>query len=472
MNHRTEILPGVYLTAVQSDKFKTGCFSLNLLRPMKKEEAAANALIPSVLLRGSETCPDIASISAKLDELYGASVGTLVRKKGEVQLVGFYCDYVQDEYVDEPVFAPLMAFLAELLLNPRLENGAFPEAVVDSEKLNLENAMLSRINDKRTYAASQLIRTMCAGQPYGIPRIGEPEDLKNITAKSLYAHYRDLLATSRVELFYMGSLSPAAVTKVLQAALAELPRAEVFVPVGTTPAPQARPVQEKTERLDVTQGKLSLGFFTDITAKDPRYPALVLAATVFGGGATSKLFTNVREKMSLCYYASASFEKFKGVLSVSSGVEFSKLETAKTEILRQMEACKAGDITDDELESARGYLVSDLKIAMDSPGRLDDYYMGQILLEQDGTMQDLASAIARVTKQEAAEAIQALRLDTIYALEGVTAGYERISRSSASTILKKGSRTAFLSASWKSRALPSGTRSSRQTTAQLTRSSS
>ena len=421
MNHRTEILPGVYLTAVQSDKFKTGCFSLNLLRPMKKEEAAANALIPSVLLRGSESCPDIASISAKLDELYGASVGTLVRKKGEVQLVGFYCDYVQDEYVDEPVFAPLMAFLAELLLNPRLENGAFPEAVVDSEKLNLENAMLSRINDKRTYAASQLIRTMCAGQPYGIPRIGEPEDLKNITAKSLYAHYRDLLATSRVELFYMGSLSPEAVTKVLQTVLAELPRAEVFVPVGTTPAPAARPVQEKTERLDVTQGKLSLGFFTDITAKDPRYPALVLAATVFGGGATSKLFTNVREEMSLCYYASASFEKFKGVLSVSSGVEFSKLETAKTEILRQLEACKAGDITDDELESARGYLVSDLKIAMDSPGRLDDYYMGQILLEQDGTMQDLASAIARVTKQEAADAIQALRLDTIYALEGVTA---------------------------------------------------
>ena len=420
MNHRTEILPGVYLTAVQSDKFKTGCFSLNLLRPMKKEEAAANALIPSVLLRGSETCPDIASISAKLDELYGASVGTLVRKKGEVQLVGFYCDYVQDEYVDEPVFAPLMAFLAELLLNPRLENGAFPEAVVDSEKLNLENAMLSRINDKRTYAASQLIRTMCAGQPYGIPRIGEPDDLKNITAKSLYAHYRDLLATSRVELFYMGSLSPEAVTKVLQTVLADLPRAEAFVPVGTTPAPQARPVQEKTERLDVTQGKLSLGFFTDITAKDPRYPALVLAATVFGGGATSKLFTNVREKMSLCYYASASFEKFKGVLSVSSGVEFSKLETAKTEILRQLEACKAGDITDDELESARGYLVSDLKIAMDSPGRLDDYYMGQILLEQDGTMEDLASAIARVTKQEAADAIQALRLDTIYALEGVT----------------------------------------------------
>ena len=421
MNHRTQILPGVYLTAVQSDKFKTGCFSLNFLRPMKKEEAAANALLPSVLLRGSERHPDIASISAKLDDLYGASIGTLIRKKGEVQMVGFYCDYVQDEYVQDSVFAPVMAFLAELLFTPRLENGAFAEAVVESEKQNLLNAMLSRINDKRTYANSQLIRTMCKDQPYGISRIGEPEDLASITEKTLYEHYRTLLAQSRVELFYMGSLAPDAVAAVLKKTLAALPRAEQFIPVGTTPVPAARPVQEKEENLDVTQGKLSLGFFTDITAKDPRYPALVLAATVFGGGATSKLFTIVREQMSLCYYASASYEKFKGVLTVSSGVEFSKLETAKQEILRQLDACQKGEITEEELESARGYLISDLKIAMDSPGRLDDYYMGQILLEQDGTMEDLAGKIARVTKEEAAQAANALRLDTIYELKGVQA---------------------------------------------------
>lgn len=421
MNHRTEILPGVYLTAVQSDKFKTGCFSLNFLRPMCRTEAAANALIPSVLLRGSENHPDIASISARLDELYGASIGTLIRKKGEVQLTGFYCDYVQDEYVEDAVFAPVMEFLAELLLKPRLENGAFSAAVFESEKLNLLNAMQARINDKRSYANSQLIRTMCEGQSFGLSRIGEPEDLDGLTARSLYDHYRTLLETSRAELFYMGSLAPEKVAAVLQKTFSGLPRAKSFASVGTTPIPAPRPVTEKTEVLDVTQGKLSLGFFTDITAKDPRYPALVLAATVFGGGATSKLFLNVREQMSLCYYASASYEKFKGVLTVASGVEFSKLETAKTEILRQLDACKNGDITEEELESARGYLVSDLKIAMDSPGRLDDYYMGQILLGQTGTMKDLAEKIAHVTKQEAADAAKTLRLDTIYALKGVTA---------------------------------------------------
>ena len=171
MNNRTRILPGVYLTAVQSDKFKTGCFSINFLRPMKKEEAAANALIPSVLLRGSEDHPDIASISARLDELYGASIGTLIRKKGEVQLVGFYCDYVQDEFVGEAVFEPVMEFLAELLLRPRKTDGVFDEAVVKSEKQNLANAIAARINDKRSYAMSQLLRTMCKDQPYGIARI-------------------------------------------------------------------------------------------------------------------------------------------------------------------------------------------------------------------------------------------------------------------------------------------------------------
>ena len=96
MNDRIEILPDVFLTSVQTDKFKTGCFSINFLRPMARSEASQNALIPSVLLRGSERYPDICSISARLDELYGASVGTLVRKKGEVQLVGLFADFIED----------------------------------------------------------------------------------------------------------------------------------------------------------------------------------------------------------------------------------------------------------------------------------------------------------------------------------------------------------------------------------------
>ena len=420
MDNRIEILPDVFLTSVQTDKFKTGCFSVNLLRPMRREEASANALIPSVLLRGSERWPDIRAISARLDELYGASVGTLVRKKGEMQMTGFFADYIEDALAGEPVFSEVLDFVSHTLLHPKLENGCFRADVVRSEKRNLANAIESRINNKRSYAVSQLLGTMCAGEAYGIARLGELEDVEREDERSLFAHYNEILAHSRVEIFYMGRKTAADAAEAFREALKELPRG-VCMAVGTSVVERAEAVREKVETMDVAQGKLAIGLRTGCTAADEGYPALLMMNAIFGGGATSKLFTKVREEMSLCYYASASFEKFKGVLSVSSGVEFSKLETAKTEILRQLEACKAGDITDDVLESARGYLVSDLKIAMDSPGRLDDYYMGQILLEQDGTMEDLASAIARVTKQEAADAIQALRLDTIYALEGVTA---------------------------------------------------
>ena len=181
MERRIEILPGVTLTAVQTEKFKTGCFSINFLRPLRREEAAANALIPSVLLRGSERCPDLRSIAARLDELYGASAGTLVRKKGEVQMTGFYADFIEDALAGEPVFAPMLDFIGELLLRPRLEDGCFVRDYVESEKRNLANAIVSRVNDKRTYATSRLIRIMCAGEAYAVPRLGELEDVEAIT---------------------------------------------------------------------------------------------------------------------------------------------------------------------------------------------------------------------------------------------------------------------------------------------------
>ena len=219
----------------------------------------------------------------------------------------------------------------------------------------------------------------------------------------------------------MGSLAPEQVADVLRQTLQALPRAGQVVPVGTTPAPAARPVQEKTERLDVTQGKLSLGFFTDITANDPRYPALVLAATVFGGGATSKLFTKVREEMSLCYYAGSSVEKFKGVMFVSSGIETANYETAKKEILNQLEQCRAGNISDYEFDSAKRYILSELKSAADSPGRLDDFYIGNAAAGLDGTLDALAKKIEGITKQEVAAAAKRLTLDTIYFLKGAEA---------------------------------------------------
>jgi predicted Zn-dependent peptidase len=420
MKYRTQILPNVFLTSVQTDKFKTGCFSLNLLRPLCRGEASANALIPSVLLRGSKQYPDIRSISARLDELYGASMGTLIRKKGEVQFVGFFADYLEDELAHEPVFSQMADFVAEILFHPVLEDGVFGKDATEGEKWNLANTIESRINDKRSYSISQLLKTMCRDEIYGIPRLGDLEDLETISETSLYRSYRRILETSQIEIFYMGRTSPETAAEKFREVLRELPRGDI-VPVGTNFIPAAADVREVTESLDVTQGKLSLGFRTGCTVRDPEYPALVVMSTIYGGGITSKLFQKVREEQSLCYYASSSVEKFKGVMVVSSGIEFSDYEKAKTEILRQLDECRQGHITQEEFDSAKRYLLSDLKTGLDSPGRLDDFYMGQIMEGLDGTMEELAARIEAVTMDETVAAAKRVSLDTVYFLRGTEA---------------------------------------------------
>ena len=420
MEQRMEILPGVFLTAVQTEKFKTGCCSVNLLRPMAREEAAANALVPSVLLRATAQHPDIRSISAHLDELYGASLGPLVRKKGEVQTTGFFANFIEDRFADAPVFRQTAEFLGEVLLEPALQNGAFLPDVVSGERLNLENTIAARINDKRTWATSELLRVMCAGEAYGVPRLGELEDVRALDEKNLYAHYRALLTHSQVEIFYMGSHTPDAAAEAFREALRDLPRGEL-TPCGTVVVPKADAVRKEERALDVTQGKLVLGFRTGCTLTDPAFPALLMMNAIYGGGITSKLFMKVREELSLCYYAMSTLEKFKGVMLVSSGIDCAQRDVAQAEILRQLDAVRAGDISDYEFESARRYLRSSLSTGMDSPGRLDDFYIGQLIAGQPDTMQALSERIARVTKDDVAAAARRVSLDTVFFLKGVQA---------------------------------------------------
>lgn len=421
MINRMQILPGVFLTAVQTNKFKTGFFSLNFLRPLCREEAAANALLPSVLLRGSEKYPDIPSIAEALDEMYGASMGVLIRKKGEVQMTGFFADFIEDRFAEEPVFAPMMDFVSQILLHPALESGVFRKEYFEGEKRNLLNAMEARINDKRTYANSCMLNVMCEDEPYAILRMGTEEELKALDETALYAQYRRVLAESRAELFYMGARAPEEAAEIIRNAFAQLPRAASFEPVDTIVIPAAKEIKNAEKHMDVTQGKIAIGLRTGCTVHDADYPALILMNTIFGGGMTSKLFLKVREEQSLCYYASSAVDKYKGVMLVYSGVEFDKLEVTKDEILRQLEECKAGNITEEELESARRYILSDLKTALDSPGRLDDFYLGQAMIGAESTLEDLAAAVSAVTSAQVQAAANRLTLDTIFYLKGAEA---------------------------------------------------
>ncbi len=416
---RIALMPGVYLTAIRTDKFKTNCLSVSLLRPLCQEEAAMNSLLPDVLLRGCGMCPDMGEISAWLDERYGAGIQTTVRKKGEVQALGFFLDYIDETFASpgEHLTEDICNLLGSFLLDPVLENGVFRRDFVAGEKINQINAIESQINDKRTYASIRLREEMFRDEAYGISKNGTVKEVEAITAENLYAHYRKVLETSRIELIYTGRLSADTLKGYLLPALRDLPRGEI-TPVGTEKGPVPAASREVTETMDVTQGKLVMGFRTGITAGEPDYPALLMLNGVYGGGLTSKLFMNVREKLSLCYYASSGLDKFKGVMVVASGVDMDKYEIARKEIMLQLEACRNGDISEAELESTRSYLISSLLSSGDSPYNLDDFYLGQIIGGFEDTPETIAESLRHVTIPQMRSAAEKLRLDTVYFLKG------------------------------------------------------
>ena len=418
---RTELLPGVYLTAVHTMKFKSSYMGIQLLTPLREEHAAANAMIPTVLRRGTERCPDMESLSAALDELYGGAVEPIVRKKGETQCVGFVASFLDDAYVPDgtPILECAAALLGEMLLTPARENGGFVSAYVERERANLVDRIRAQVNDKRQYAVLRLVQLMCQGEPYGVDRLGSEAKAAAITGEELWARYQALLSGARVELYFSGSAPFARVEAAFRGALAGLKgrTADTVSVCRNTLGGGVENPRSFEDALDVTQGKLAMGLRTDIKVTDAEYPALMLFNAVFGGTTTSKLFLNVREKLSLCYYASSQVEKFKGLMLVSSGVEFDKREDAQNEILAQLEKCRRGEMEPWELEAARRSSVSGLRSLLDSQGRMEDFWLGLAVEPGDGP-EDLAAKLEQVTVDQVAAAARRVRLDSIYFLKG------------------------------------------------------
>lgn len=416
LDNRREIMQDVFLTYLPAQRFKTSRMTVQLIAPLQREAAAANALLPAVLRRGTVRCPDMESLSAALDTLYGANIDYTVRKKGERQCVGFAAGFIDDAFTPhgEKLLEPVSAMLGELLLDPVTHGGRFLSSYVESEKANLIDAIRGLKNDKRDWADIRLMQEMCAGEPYSVLRLGDEETAGRITNQSLYVHGQALMASSRVEVIYCGSAEAQRVEDAVLTALAALPRG------AQTALPEVQRIQAPdtprriVETMDVTQGKLAMGY----RCSSDDYPAMVLANLIFGGTSNSKLFLNVRERLSLCYYASSSYARSKSILTVSSGVETADFERAETEIGRQLQAVQQGDWEDWEQEGALQAIRASLLSLSDSQGALENFYLGQIAAGVEETPEELAAALEQVTKERIVAAAQTVKPDTVYFLRG------------------------------------------------------
>ena len=418
---RQKIMDNVYLTYIPSEKFKTSMLSAQMVMPLQKETAGLNALLVNVLSRGTARYPDLTAISRQLDLLYGARLEPYVRKKGENQVFGFVASCVDDRFLPEGVrlLEPLADLMGEMLINPATRSGRLRGDYVEGERVNLADLIRSDINDKRQYAARRLMEEMCRDEAYGLNRLGIAEDVERISQQKLNRHYKTILPTVHVELFYCGSAPEKRVVGTFTRAFAGLPRQgkqiEPAVTLRRSAPEEPRMVEEV---MDVGQGKLCMGFRSDCDDM----AAMMLVNTMFGGTSSSKLFMNVREKLSLCYYASSSYHRKKGILTVSSGIESNNFQRAVDEIRKQLQLLCDGIWEEDELMIARSTLRNSLRAMEDSAGALEDFAMGQIATGSDETLPGIMAALEQVSAQRIRDAAGTIQLDTIYFLRGKEEG--------------------------------------------------
>ena len=422
---RTELAPCVYLTALHTDRFKTGLLSASLLTQLSRERASDNAVLPYVLRRGTASAPDMRALASRLDSMYGASIEPCVRKLGEIHAIGFTAVFPEDRLLpgDTRVLPETAGLLAELWLSPNTRGGLFLPDYVDSEREKLLERLESLRNDRRSWAQRRLVENMCAVEDYAVSAMGSTDEAENIHYVRLTKDYRSLLSASPMEFFYCGQAEGEKVAELLRDAFMLLPRGEIDLELGTDVRMNALEAEPRvfTEEMDVTQGNLAMGFRLGKCMEEPDEAAIRVFNAVYGGSPTSKLFLNVRERMSLCYYAGSAVDLHKGILTVGSGIDFDKYEAARDEILAQLDAVRRGEISEAELDAAKMYAANGMRTIADTPAALESFYLSQAVKGTDASPMDMAALIEEVSAEQAAEIARGVELDAVFFLKGVEA---------------------------------------------------
>lgn len=411
------IADGVVFNHIPDNRFKTMKLCVDILQPLNADTVAVNSLLCYLLVRCCKKYPDFTTLSRKLGSLYGASLNGSVSKMGDMQCLHISVSGLDDRYAisGESVSELLGELLCEVIFNPKVEDGRFDEDDMAQEKRQLYDMIDAEFNDKRAYAFRELIRAMCKDEPTGIDRVGTKEQIETLTAAEVYAAWQNVLRSSRFEFYFVGAGNPENAVNVIENSFKEIKRTPVSL--SNDVVYDVKESREIVEEMDVAQSKLEIGFRAGCAEPEPETVAARLMCAILGGTATSKLFNNVREKKSLCYYCMSRFFRNKGIMVIESGVETSNIEEAKAAILAEVEDMKNGNISEFEINSAKLAVVNSFRSVTDTVSGICSWYSGQLLNASVDTPEQAAAKINAVTMEQIVEAARKLALDTVFILK-------------------------------------------------------
>ena len=417
---QTEIKKGIKLHTIKTEKFKTNLIAIMLTTKLDRENVTKNALIPAVLRRGTKNLTTQEEINKKLEEMYGASLDCGLDKTGDNQVLKFYIETVNDEFLPQEAENMLKISLEkifEFVFNPYLENGCFKKEYVEQEKENIKQIIDGKIDNKARYSLDRCIEEMYKDQPYGLYKYGYVEDMKNINEKNLYEYYQQLINECKIDIFVSGIIDEE--TENIIKNNENIIKLKDREPQYNEPeiiAKKSEKVNDVQESMDVTQGKLIIGMDLDIDDDNLRFDVMIYNS-IFGGSANSKLFQNVREKASLAYTASSSYYRFKNNIFINCGIEIKNYEKVLEIIKQQIEDMKKGDFTDEEVENAKKGIIASIKTIDDEQDTEITYFFGQELSKSKCNIEQYMQRISEVTKDKVVDVANKVSVNTVYFLK-------------------------------------------------------
>ena len=414
-----EVKKGIKLHLVKNEKFKTNLISVFLTTDLNRENVTKNALIPAILRRGSKNMPSQEEISISLEEMYGASFNCGVDKRGDNQVIKFYMESINDEFLPQEsdnILDETIKKLFDIIFNPLLENNSFNKLYFEQEKNNMKQLIESKIDNKARYAVDRCIEEMYKGKPYSLYKYGYVEDLDKIDEKSLYEYYKQLINTCKIDIFVSGLIDDNIYEKIEKMPeIQNLNERDAKFNMSDLQSTINNNQQVIDEPMDVVQGKLVLGLNVDIKNEDEQYVALVYNG-ILGGSANSKLFQNVREKASLAYVASSSYVKMKNNIIINCGIEISNYEKTLKMVKEQIEQIKNGDFSEDDVDIVKKGLISSINAIDDEQDTEIMYLFGQEFYKKSLDIEQYKEKIQNVTRENVLKIAQGIKIDTIYFL--------------------------------------------------------
>lgn len=419
MSYKTkEIKQSVKLHCIGTEKFKTNLIAVFLTVPLDRKTVTYNAIIPAVLRRGTNNLKTQEEISIELENMYGATFDCGIEKTGDNQILKFYLEMVNDEFLDtKDNLAKGIDLLLDIIFNPLIENGKFNEKYLKTEKENMKQIIEAKIDNKDRYAFERCIEEMYKDRIYGLYKYGYVEDLEEMNGQNLYEHYKKLIDTAKIDIFVSGDVSCEETTKIAENN-ENIKNLQERVDIHIIDSEKLSNLEsEKTveEKMDVTQGKLVIGTDVNLDEPDSKYK-ISLYNVILGEGATSKLFQNVRERESLAYTARSNYLKLKGNIYIRCGIEIQNYEKAVEVIKEQLDAMKNGDFTDEDIENAKKYVIAGLRTTKEEQDAELMYYLGQELAEEFTTFEEYEQKIKKVTREDIQKVAQNVKINTIYFL--------------------------------------------------------